>query len=109
MELIALVDKGTINNNTAKDVLAEMFTTGQSAQEIVAAKGLAQISDEAALATAVTQVLDANPEMVARYLAGESKLRGWFVGQVMKATRGKANPGLVNQLLSQQLAERGKE
>ncbi|NKQ36564.1 MAG: Asp-tRNA(Asn)/Glu-tRNA(Gln) amidotransferase subunit GatB [Chloroflexi bacterium] len=106
VELIALVDKGTINNNTAKDVLAEMFTTGQSPQEIVTAKGLAQISDEDALTTAVAQILDDNPEMVARYLAGEDKLRGWFVGQVMKATRGKANPGLVNQLLSQQLAER---
>lgn len=104
--LIALVDKGTINNNTAKEVLAEMFTSGQSPQEIVEAKGLAQISDEAALATAVSQVLDDNPEMVARYLAGETKLRGWFVGQVMKVTRGKANPGLVNQLLSQQLAAR---
>ena len=109
VELIALVDKGTINNNTAKDVLAEMFTTGQSAQEIVAAKGLAQISDEDALATAVAQVLDDNPEMVARYLAGETKLRGWFVGQVMKATKGKANPGLVNQLLSQQLEQRIEE
>ncbi len=108
VELISLVEKGTINNNTAKEVLAEMFTSGRPPQEIVAAKGLAQISDEAALAAAVAQVLDDNPETVARYLAGETKLRGWFVGQVMKATKGKANPGLVNQLLAQQLAERGK-
>ena len=108
VELISLVEKGAINNNTAKEVLAEMFTSGRPPQEIVAAKGLAQISDEAALAAAVAQVLDDNPETVDRYLAGETKLRGWFVGQVMKATKGKANPGLVNQLLAQQLAERGK-
>ena len=106
VELIGLVNKQTINNNTAKDVLAEMFTTGQSAQTIVAAKGLAQISDEAAIAEIVAQVLHGNPEMVAEYLGGKEKLRGWFVGQVMKATRGKGNPALVNQLLSQQLSEK---
>ncbi len=106
VELIGLINKQTINNNTAKDVLAEMFTTGQSAQAIVKAKGLAQISDEAAIAEIVAQVLHDNPEMVAEYLGGKTKLRGWFVGQVMKATRGKGNPALVNQLLSQQLSEK---
>jgi aspartyl-tRNA(Asn)/glutamyl-tRNA(Gln) amidotransferase subunit B len=104
IELIALVDKQTINNNTAKDVLAQMFTTGQSAPAIVQARGLAQISDEAAISDIISQVLRDNPDMVADYLGGKEKLRGWFVGQVMKATQGKGNPGLVNQLLTQQLA-----
>ena len=104
VELIALVDKQTINNNTAKDVLAQMFTTGQSAPAIVQDRGLAQISDEAAISDIISQVLRDNPDMVADYLGGKEKLRGWFVGQVMKATQGKGNPGLVNQLLTQQLA-----
>lgn len=109
IELIALLDKQTINNNTAKDVLAEMFTTGQSAPAIVQARGLAQISDEAAIADIISQVLRDNPDMVAEYLGGKEKLRGWFVGQVMKATQGKGNPGLVNQLLTQQLAGKQSE
>ncbi len=103
VELSGLVEKQTINNNTAKEVLTEMFSTGQSADEIVQAKGLAQISDEEALAVIVAQVLDANEDQVAAYLGGKEQLRGWFVGQVMRATRGKANPALVNKLLSQQL------
>ena len=103
VELSSLVEKQTINNNTAKEVLAEMFTTGQSAGEIVQARGLSQISDEEALAAVVAQVLEANEDQVAAYLDGKEQLRGWFVGQVMKATRGKANPALVNKLLSQQL------
>jgi aspartyl-tRNA(Asn)/glutamyl-tRNA(Gln) amidotransferase subunit B len=109
VELIELVDKETINNNTAKDVLAEMFVTGQSAPSIVENKGLAQISDEAAIGLVVAQVLRDNPDMVADYLGGKEKLRGWFVGQIMKATRGKGNPSLINQLLTQQLEEKVRE
>lgn len=105
-ELLELVQQQTINNNTAVDVLNEMFTSGQTADAIVKAKGLAQISDESALAALIEQVLDENPDSVAQYLAGKDKLRGWFVGQVMKATRGKANPGLANQLLIQALEKR---
>ncbi len=105
-ELVGLVGKGTINNNTAVSVLAEMFVSGQSAQSIVEAQGLAQISDEDALVAIVEQVLDESPDSVAAYLGGKEKLRGWFVGQVMKATRGKANPGLVNKLLVQALEKR---
>ena len=103
VELSGLVEKQTINNNTAKEVLAEMFATGQTADEIVQAKGLAQISDEEALAAVVAQVLAANEDQVAAYLGGKEQLRGWFVGQVMRATHGKANPALVNELLNQQL------
>jgi aspartyl-tRNA(Asn)/glutamyl-tRNA(Gln) amidotransferase subunit B len=106
VELSGLVEKQTINNNTAKEVLAEMFATGQSADEIVQTKGLAQISDEDALAVIIIQILDENEDQVAAYLGGKEQLRGWFVGQVMRATRGKANPALVNKLLSQQLSSR---
>ena len=99
MELITLVEKQTINNNTAKEVLAEMFASGVPPAQIVEAKGLAQISDEAAIQTIIEQILNDNPEQLARYLDGQEKLRGWFVGQVMRQTKGKANPGIVNQLL----------
>ena len=104
VELIDLVEQQIINTNTAKDVLAEMLATGWAAADIVAARGLAQISDEAAISELVTQVLVDNPDEVNAYAAGKEQLRGWFVGQIMKATRGKANPALVNQLLDQQLA-----
>jgi aspartyl-tRNA(Asn)/glutamyl-tRNA(Gln) amidotransferase subunit B len=106
VELVGLVEKRTLNNNTAKEVLAEMFSSGQTAPVIVAAKGLAQISDEEALTAVIEQLLDENPDSVAAYLGGKVKLRGWFVGQVMKATRGKANPGVVNKLLSAALGKR---
>jgi aspartyl-tRNA(Asn)/glutamyl-tRNA(Gln) amidotransferase subunit B len=99
VELINLVEKQTINNNTAKDVLAEMFATGTSPAKIVESKGLAQISDDAAIAAIIDQILNDNPEQLARYMDGQEKLRGWFVGQVMRHTKGKANPGIVNRLL----------
>lgn len=105
VELLSLVEEGTINNNTAKEVLADMFTTGRSAKEIVAESGLAQISDEDQINTFIAQVLDRNPEQVSDYLGGKEQLRGWFVGQVMRASRGKANPALVNKLLAKQLSE----
>lgn len=104
VELIGLVEKQIINNNTAKDVLAEVFATGSTPTQIVAAKGLAQISDDAAITAVITQILNDNPEQLARYLDGQDKLRGWFVGQVMRQTKGKGNPNLVNQLLDAALA-----
>jgi aspartyl-tRNA(Asn)/glutamyl-tRNA(Gln) amidotransferase subunit B len=105
VELISLVDIGTINNNTAKEVLAEMFTTGETAADIVADKGLAQISNEAQIADLITGILNDNPSQVNAYLQGKEQLRGFFVGQVMRATGGKANPKLVNVLLAQQLEQ----
>ena len=99
VELIGLVEKQTINNNTAKEVLAEMFATGSAPAQIVESKGLAQISDDVAITAVITQILNNHPDQISRYLAGEEKLRGWFVGQVMRQTQGKANPALVNQLL----------
>jgi aspartyl-tRNA(Asn)/glutamyl-tRNA(Gln) amidotransferase subunit B len=89
--------------NTAKEVLGEMFQTGRAAEEIVEAKGLAQISDQSFLEETIAQILAENPQQLALYFAGKEGLRGWFVGQVMRATRGKANPAVVNQLLDEQL------
>lgn len=104
--LMGLIEQGTVNINTAKDVLVAMLESGQTAQEIVKARGLAQVSDEAALAGVVTQVLDAHPEQVAQYLDGKEAIAGWLMGQVMRATQGKANPQLARQLLIAELEAR---
>jgi len=102
-ELILMVKKGTISNKMAKEVFAGMYKTGSKAEAIVKKKGLSQISDETALAAIIDEVLGNNSESVERYKNGEQKLLGFFVGQVMKATRGQANPGLVNKLLKEKL------
>lgn len=107
-ELIGLVKKDTISNNTAKQVLIDMFTTGKSAQAIVDEKGLAQVSDTGMLEGVIAQILADNPDSVEAYLGGKTKLRGFFVGQIMRETKGKANPKLVNQMLAAALeAQRG--
>lgn len=103
VELLTLLDQGTINQATAKELLADMFQTGQSAAALVQSKGLAQISDESVLEGIVDHVLSNNADMLSRYYTGEEKLRGWFVGQIMAQAKGKANPKMVNQLLSKQL------
>ena len=105
-ELMQLVEDKTININTAKSVFEEMFATGQGAKAIVDAKGLAQISDTGALEKAVEDVLNANPAQLKGYLGGQEKLFQFFVGQVMKATRGKANPQMVQSLLKEALEKR---
>jgi aspartyl-tRNA(Asn)/glutamyl-tRNA(Gln) amidotransferase subunit B len=104
VELLDLVGRAAITNNTAKDVLAEMFTTGRPAGGIVQDRGLTQISDEASLEALIRQVLQDNPEQVETFLTGKETIRGWFVGQVMRQTEGKANPQLVNRLLDEQLS-----
>ena len=109
VELITLVDQAIINNNTAKDVLAEMFATGKSAGVIVREQGLAQITDEKSIDELIAQIMQDNPEQLTAYLAGKEQLKGWFVGQVMRASQGKANPGLVNKLLSEHLTAIGKQ
>ena len=100
-ELIGLVDAGTINNNTAKQVFEEMFKTGESAKAIVESKGLVQVSDVGALQKIIDEVLAANPTPVQQYLGGQEKLFGFLVGQAMKATKGKGNAQLINQLLKE--------
>ncbi len=102
-ELIKTLDAGKINNNQAKEVLVEMFATGNSAAEVIAAKGFEQISDTGAIEKIVDEVIAANEAQVAAYRGGNDKLFGFFVGQVMKASQGKANPQIVNELLRQKL------
>ena len=102
-ELLDLIDKGTINRNTAKTVFEEMFNTGKSAGEIVKAKGLEQVSDTGEIEAAVDRVIAANPKEVERFKGGEEKLIGFFVGQVMRETKGKANPAVVNEMLKGKL------
>jgi aspartyl-tRNA(Asn)/glutamyl-tRNA(Gln) amidotransferase subunit B len=104
-ELLALVEEDKITANSAKTVLAEIFRTGEAPSEIVARRGLSQISDEEALARVVDEVIAANPEPAASYRAGKEALLQWFVGQVMRATRGKANPQVVVDLLQNRLRD----
>jgi aspartyl-tRNA(Asn)/glutamyl-tRNA(Gln) amidotransferase subunit B len=104
--LIEMVAAEMISHNVAKDVLATMYRSGDDAAAIVEAQGLAQISNVAALAAIVDQILDENPEQVETYLQGKEQVRGWFVGQVMRATRGKANPQVANMLVTKALARR---
>ena len=103
-EIIALVKDGTISGKVAKEVFEEVFNTGKTAKEIVESKGLTQISDEGELATTIDEILAANAESVERYRAGKTKLMGFFVGEVMKVTRGTANPSLVSKLLKDKLS-----
>ena len=102
--LIDLIADGTISGRLAKDVFAEMVASGADPAAIVAAKGLRQVTDSAAIEAAIDAVLTAQADKVAEYRAGRDKLYGFFVGQIMRATQGKANPALVNQLLKQKLA-----
>lgn len=107
-EMVRLMDNGTISQKIAKTVFEEIFRTGKNPQEIVKEKGLEQIKDVEAIENAVTEVLKNNPVEVERYLKGEEKLIGFFVGQVMKITRGKASPQLVNEILKKRLREEEK-
>ena len=101
--LIDLIADNTISGRIAKDVFAEMVETGKLAKDIVAAKGLQQITDTGPIEAAADQIIASSPDNVAKYKAGNEKLIGWFVGQVMKATGGKANPGVVNEILKKKL------
>ena len=102
-ELIKTVEAGKINNNQAKEVLAEMFATGKSAPEVIADKGFEQVSDADAIGKIVDEVIAASQANVEAYRAGNEKLFGFFVGQVMKASQGKANPKVVNEILKAKL------
>ncbi len=102
--LIDLIADGTISGRLAKEVFAEMVATGADAATIVEAKGLRQVTDSARIEAAIDAVLAAQADKVAEYRAGRDKLYGFFVGQIMRATQGKANPALVNELLKTKLA-----
>ncbi|MDH5606490.1 MAG: Asp-tRNA(Asn)/Glu-tRNA(Gln) amidotransferase GatCAB subunit B, partial [Anaerolineae bacterium] len=103
---LEMVGNGEINQNTGKAVLEEMVKTGAAASEIVAAKGLKQVSDESVIAGMVRAVLDENPEQVNEYLTGKEGLANWLFGQVMRAAKGQANPQVLRAELERQLAER---
>ena len=102
-KLTDLVVNGTITGTTAKPVLEEMFNTGKSADEIIKERGLSQISDTQELEEAISQVINDNPQPVADFKAGKEQALKFLVGQVMKATSGRANPKLVNELLKERL------
>ncbi|KPF86364.1 glutamyl-tRNA amidotransferase [alpha proteobacterium AAP38] len=101
--LIDLIADNTISGRLAKDVFALMLETGKSAAIIVDEKGLRQVTDTGAIDAVIAQVMEANPDKVAEYRSGKDKLFGFFVGQVMKASQGKANPAMVNDLLAVKL------
>jgi aspartyl-tRNA(Asn)/glutamyl-tRNA(Gln) amidotransferase subunit B len=103
-ELIDLITDKTINGRIAKEVFEAMVETGQKPRTIVEEKGLRQVTDTGAIDAAVDAVLAANADKIAAYKAGQDKLFGFFVGQVMKAMAGKGNPALVNEALKQKLA-----
>ena len=102
-KLVDLITLGVINGKTAKDVFVMMAETGDAPDKIVEEKGLKQVTDTAAIEKVIDEVIAANPDNVAAYRAGKTALMGWFVGQVMKASQGKANPGAVNKILQQKL------
>jgi aspartyl-tRNA(Asn)/glutamyl-tRNA(Gln) amidotransferase subunit B len=101
--MVELIDSGEISGKIAKSVFDEMVSTSKTPVQIVAEQGLTQISDEAAILSAIDPVLTANADKVAQYRSGKDKLFGFFVGQVMKATQGKANPQKLNELLRSRL------
>ena len=102
--MIALIDDGTISGKIAKTVFEEMVASGDAPAAIVERKGLKQVTDTGAIAAAIDDVLSRHPDKVAEYRAGKDKLLGFFVGQIMKATGGKANPQSVNEILLGKLA-----
>jgi aspartyl-tRNA(Asn)/glutamyl-tRNA(Gln) amidotransferase subunit B len=101
--LMKLVENGTVSTTSAKAVFETMWTTGGDARTIVEREGLAQVSDEGAIEAAIADVVAASPDQVATYRKGKTSTLGWFVGQVMRKTGGKANPQLVNALLKKAL------
>jgi aspartyl-tRNA(Asn)/glutamyl-tRNA(Gln) amidotransferase subunit B len=103
-ELVHLVDKNTISSAMAKKLLPELLEKGGEPEKLVAEKGMSQITDESAIKAVIQKVMDASPKNVEDYRAGKDKLFGFFVGQVMKETKGAANPELINKLLKEMLA-----
>lgn len=103
VNLIKLREGGAVSVTAAKQVLNEIFETGEEPEEAVERLGLAQISDTDALASVIQEVVAENPKQVGQYLEGKTQVIGWFVGQIMKATRGKANPQTARELLQQEL------
>ncbi|NVJ03156.1 Asp-tRNA(Asn)/Glu-tRNA(Gln) amidotransferase subunit GatB [Myxococcus sp. AM009] len=104
-ELLGAVDQGTVSANAGKDVLGEMFRTGKAPADIIAEKGLAQVRDTGAIEAVVDDILAKNAGEIEKYRAGKKQVFGFFVGQVMRAMKGKGNPALVNELLKKKLGD----
>ncbi|CEG25414.1 Asp-tRNA(Asn)/Glu-tRNA(Gln) amidotransferase subunit GatB [Bacillus sp. B-jedd] len=104
--MIKLIENGTISSKIAKTVFRELIEHGGNAEQIVKEKGLVQISDEGALLKIVNETLDANPQSIEDFKGGKSKATGFLVGQIMKATKGQANPQLVNKILAEEIRKR---
>ena len=99
VELISLIEKNTISNNIGKQIIIDMMKDGTKASEIVEKRGLSQISDTGAIKEIAQKIVDAHPNEVQAYKNGKNNLLGFFVGQVMKETKGRANPKAVNEIL----------
>lgn len=104
VEMLRLIDDKTISGKIGKDIIKKILETGKSPKALVEESGMQQITDESALTTIITEVLTENPKQVEQYKSGKTALRGHFIGQIMKKTQGKANPGLVNKILDKLLA-----
>jgi aspartyl-tRNA(Asn)/glutamyl-tRNA(Gln) amidotransferase subunit B len=102
-ELLGLIAKGSVSGKMGKDILAEMYSTGKTAGALVSEKGLAQITDADQIASVAREIISANSKQVEQYRSGKTATLGWFVGQVMKATRGQAHPQLVQEVLKKEL------
>ncbi len=98
-----MIDEGKISGKQGKDVLVEMFKTGKTAEAIVAEQGLVQVSDTGEIDRVIDEVIAKNPKQLADYRAGKEALFGFFVGQAMKASQGKADPKIVNERLKEKL------
>lgn len=105
-KMLTLIDAGTISGKIAKTVFEEMFFTGKDAETIVQEKGLVQISDTSELETMAQRIIEANPQSVADYLAGKEQSLKFLIGQMMKESKGRANPGIVNDLLKKELSKK---
>jgi len=101
--LVTLVEQGTVSGKMGKEILAAMFSSGKTAKDVMAAQGLEQINDTEQLAAVARDIMAANPKQVEQYRSGKTATMGWFVGQVMKATRGQANPQVVQDVLKKEL------
>ena len=105
--LLARIADGTISGKIAKEVFEAMWSEGRDADAIIESKGLKQITDTSAIERAIDEVMANSPQQLAEYRSGKDKLFGFFVGQVMKATQGKANPAQLNELLKRKLGGSG--
>src|SRR5262249_35825996 len=106
-EMVRMIDQGKISGKIAKTVFEAMLERGEAPAKIVADKGLEQVSDAGSIETAIDQILGAHAKQVADYRSGNEKVFGFLVGQIMKATQGKANPKTVNELLRSKLGAGG--